>query len=53
MQDLFEKPIRVKKVRNGVYAYKYRQFVNIAGQKYVGYSLIEAIKQFRAKSKPN
>lgn len=35
MQDLFETPIKTKKVRNGVYAYMYRNgCININGIKY-------------------
>ena len=46
--DLFETPIKAKKVRNGVMAYQYRNgTINIDGQKYVFYSMTDAIKKFR------
>jgi len=48
MFDLFETPIRSKKVRNGVIAHQYRNgTININGQKYVMYSMTEAIRKFR------
>lgn len=47
--DLFDDPIRTKKVRNGVTAYQYRNgTINIDGKKYVMYSMTEAIRKFRA-----
>ena len=46
--DLFETPIKAKKVSNGVMAYQYRNgTINIDGQKYVFYSMTDAIKKFR------
>jgi len=48
--NLFETPIRSKKVRNGIYAYQYRQLININGEKYIGYSITEAIKIWRSKN---
>tara|TARA_R110000868_G_scaffold78393_1_gene223759 strand:+ start:579 stop:737 length:159 start_codon:yes stop_codon:yes gene_type:complete len=46
--DLFETPIRARKVRNGIYAYQYRNgTINIAGIKYLEYSLTDAIKAYR------
>lgn len=46
--SLFESPIKKKKVRNGIYAEKYRNgVINIAGNKYVMYSMTEAIAKFR------
>lgn len=46
--DLFEKPLRSRKVRNNIYAYQYRSgVININGQKYLEYSLSDAIKLFR------
>lgn len=46
--DLFNTPIQEKKVRNGIYAYKYANgVINIEGQKYIGYSMTEAINKFR------
>lgn len=48
MIDLFEKPIRQKKIRNGIFAYQYRNgTIVIKHKKYVGYSMTEAIKLFR------
>ena len=50
MIDLFDAPIKSKKVRKGVIAYVYRNgTINIDGQKYIGYSLTEAISRFRQK----
>lgn len=51
MQDLFETPISKTKVRNGVYAYKYRNgTINIQGEKFVYYSISEAIKIWRSRN---
>jgi hypothetical protein len=48
MQDLFETPISKRKVRNGIYAYQYSNgVININGQKYLEYSLTDAIKAWR------
>lgn len=48
MRDLFETPIRQRKVRKNVIAYQYRNgVINIKGQKYVMYSMTDAIKKFR------
>lgn len=48
--NLFEQPIKKRKVRNGIYAYQYRNgVVNIEGEKYIFYSMTEAIKLFRKK----
>ena len=50
MFDLFETPVKSKKVRNGVTAHQYRNGnIVIGGQKYVYYSMTEAIKRYRAK----
>lgn len=50
MQDLFDTPLSKTKVRAGVYAYKYRNgTINIDGQKYVGYSVKDAIRLWRKK----
>lgn len=50
MSDLFSTPIKAKKVRKNVTAYVYRNgTININGQKYIGYSLTEAIKLYRQK----
>mgnify|MGYP003147299362 CR=1 FL=1 len=46
--DLFETPIRQRKVRKGIYAYQYRNgTININGVKYVLYSMSEAIRKYR------
>jgi hypothetical protein len=48
MADLFDTPVRTKKVRNGVTAFQYRNgTININGQKYAMYSMTEAIRKFR------
>lgn len=50
--DLFETPISSKKVRNDVTAHKYRNgVININGEKYIGYSMAEAMKMWRNKMK--
>jgi hypothetical protein len=50
--DLFESPIREKQVRVDVVAYQYRNgIINIAGEKYSGYSMTEAIKIWRSKNR--
>lgn len=52
MQDLFETPISKRKVRQGIYAYKYRNgTVNIDGTKYLFYPIEEAIKIWRSHNK--
>lgn len=48
MIDLFDKPIKEKRVRNGIIAYQYRNgTININGQKYCMYSMTGAINKFR------
>ena len=48
--DLFESPIKSKKVRDGVWAHQYRNgCVNIDGKKYFGFSITGAIYQYRQK----
>ena len=48
MQDLFETPIRKRKVRNGIYAYQYRNgTINIGGTKYLFYTISDTIKAWR------
>ena len=48
MIDLFETPIKTTKVRNGIFAYQYRNgTININGQKYVCYSMTNAIRKYR------
>lgn len=52
MCDLFDTPITQKKVRKGVDANQYRNgTININGQKYIGYSMTEAIRMYRKKFK--
>lgn len=51
LPDLFDTPLASKKVRKGVIAYKYRNgTININGEKYVGYSMTDAIKIWRSKN---
>lgn len=46
--DLFDTPICSKKVRKNVTAYQYRNgVINIAGRKYISYSMTNAIRLFR------
>lgn len=48
--DLFERPIKSTKVRNGLYDHQYRNgCVNIDGQKYYGFSMTDAIKLYRQR----
>lgn len=48
---LFENPISKKKIRNGVYAYKYANgVININGEKFLMHSMSGAIKAWRAKN---
>lgn len=45
---MFDEPIRKRKVRNGIYAYEYRNgTINIDGTKFLFYSLTDAIKAWR------
>ena len=51
MSDLFDTPISKTKVRNGIYAYKYRNgTININGKKFIDYSVKEAIKIWRRQN---
>jgi len=51
MNGLFETPKKRVKVRNGIYAYQYRNgVINIEGEKYLLYSLTVAIKAWRHKN---
>jgi len=51
-QDLFSTPVRTRKVRTGIYAHQYSNgVININGQKYLEYSLTDAIKAWRSKNK--
>ena len=46
--DLFSTPIRSKKVRKNITAYKYSNgCININGMKYFDYSMTDAIKRWR------
>jgi hypothetical protein len=50
LPDLFATPLSRIKVRNGVYAYKYPNgCININGEKFLFYSVKEAIKIWRSK----
>jgi len=50
--DLFEQPIRSKKVRKNVYAYQYRNgVIIIQGIKFVMHSMTSAIRTFRKNYK--
>lgn len=52
--DLFEKPIATRYVRAGVVAYKYRNgVININGEKFIDYSMTDAVKIWRSKNKMN
>jgi hypothetical protein len=51
LSDLFDEPIAVRKVRNNIRAYKYRNgVININGEKFVFYSMKDAIKKWRSKN---
>jgi len=48
--DLFATPIRSGKVRDGVYYHQYRNgVINIMGEKYLYYSIKEAVSLYRKK----
>jgi hypothetical protein len=48
MISLFESPVKAKRVRRGIVAYQYiNGTIVINGQKYVMYSMTEAISKFR------
>lgn len=50
LPDLFATPIKAVNVRKNIVAYKYQNgVINIAGEKYVGYSMTDAIKLWRRK----
>lgn len=52
MQDLFNTPIRKKKVIDGIYAYQYHNgIININGSKYLGYSMTYAIAKWKKDNK--
>lgn len=49
---LFDTPISQTKVSKYVMAYKYKNgVIEIDGQKFIGYSMTEAIKIFRKRNK--
>jgi hypothetical protein len=49
---MFENPIKIVKIKNNVYAFKYLNgCININGTKYFNYSLTAAIKEYRSKNK--
>jgi CRISPR/Cas system-associated protein endoribonuclease Cas2 len=46
--DLFDTPVKSKKVRKGVVAHQYRNgVININGQKYLMYTMTAAIAKYR------
>lgn len=48
MNNLFDAPVKSKKVRKNITAHLYRTgIININGDKFSGYSLTQAIKIFR------
>jgi hypothetical protein len=50
--DLFSTPIKTVKVRNNIFAHKYRNgTININGTKFLFYSMKDAIKDWRSKNK--
>lgn len=50
MLNLFEAPIRTRKVRKGIFAYQYPNGVIVVqDQKYILYSMTEAIKLYRSQ----
>lgn len=54
MKDLFNTPIRSRKVRANITAYQYRNgVINIAGSQYVLYSMNDAIKLWRKNNPIN
>lgn len=51
MVDLFETPVRSKRVRKGVFAHQYRNgTINIEGTKFVMHSMTSAIQAWRKKN---
>lgn len=52
MIDLFNTPIKAKKVNKNVTAYQYQNgTININGTQYLFYSMTEAIKKYRQDKK--
>lgn len=52
MQYLFETPIKTKKVNKNATAYQYKNgMINIENEKFILYSMTEAIKEYRRKFK--
>jgi hypothetical protein len=53
-RDLFDTPLTKTKVRNGVYAYKYRNgVININGSRYLMMTVKEAISIWRRNNPKN
>jgi hypothetical protein len=51
LRDLFSTPISKTKIRNGVFAYKYPNgTININGEKFIFYSIKDAIKIWRSRN---
>lgn len=51
---IFENPIKIVKIRNNVFAFKYLNgCININGKKYFGYSMKAAIKIYRKTNPKN
>lgn len=49
--DIFETPVKSKKVRQGIWAHAYRNgTINIMGEKYIMYSMTEAIRKWVSKN---
>lgn len=45
---LFEAPIKTQQIRKNVFLNKYRNgLININGQKFIGYSIKDAVKIYR------
>ena len=52
MHDLFDTPIKAKKVKAGIYAYQYRNgTINIDGTKFLFHSMTSAISAYRKANK--
>lgn len=50
--DLFSTPLKTRRVKEGIFAHQYPNgTININGQKFVGYSMTEAIKIWRKNNK--
>lgn len=52
MHDLFDTPIKAKKVKAGIYAFQYRNgTINIDGTKFICHSMTSAISAYRKANK--